>query len=339
MEKLSIDGDQFEGGGSILRVAVPLAVAMNKEVTVYNIRKKRAKPGLRLQHLIGLQLINEIVDGNLEGAVVDSGTITLTPGEYRQKKHRIRIPTAGSITLIMQIVQNYVSASGNAVECTFIGGGTHTNFSPTWDEIEHVTAYHFKKLGIEFDMNLERVGYYPKGGGKGYFRIWKKEIREPPEFQEEMNESKVNLISLASSSLKKAKVAERQIEGFKKIWNDDELKTTVRYVDSEPGTALIGIFHGNYRKGYSSLGARGKPAEKVGKELAKLMRRDCPRNALDLYVSDQILVPLAFAPAGTTVKIVDTAHVKANLNVINQILPDTLKPVDRKDGILTVKKL
>lgn len=337
MNKIIIDGNQFEGGGSILRVAVPLAVAQGIEVTVHNIRKKRKKPGLRAQHLIGLRLVRDITNGKLEGDKIGSQKITLMPGEYSKKHHTINIPTAGAITLIMQIVQNYVSASGNQVQCSFQGGGTHTAFSPTWEEVQFVTAHYLDKFGVHLDMHRERVGFYPKGGAKGNFTITRNSVKEPPKLEE--GDDFLRIYSIASNALKKARVAERQIEGFQKAFPNQEMESAVEYVEGSPGSALIAIIQRKYRKGYSQLGALGKPAEKIGSDLVRLLKEDFHRDALDCYMSDQILVPLAFAPNGTTVRIVETSHVKANLHVIDQILPETLTVRRQPDNILEIEKL
>ena len=320
MDEFIIDGNQYEGGGSILRVAVPIAVALGKTVTVYNIRKKRNKPGLRLQHLLGLKLMQDVVQGELEGGKIGSEKITLVPREYKEKEHKISISTAGSITLVMQLVQNYVAASGNPVSCRFFGGGTHTAFSPTWEEIKHVTAFYFRKFGIEFQMDCTKLGFFPKGGAQGFFRIQKLyEQTSPVVIEEDRNaDEKIEVISISSHKLKKAKVAERQLKGFRTMFPN--VSDHIEYVDTEPGSAIISIFHGKYKKGYSSLGERGKRAEDVGKSLAKRMQGDYLNNALDMFVSDQILVPLAFAPKGSKARIVLTDHVRANLSVINNML-------------------
>ncbi len=340
MDEFIIDGNQYEGGGSILRVAVPIAVALGRPVTVYNIRKKRNKPGLRLQHLLGLKLMQDVVQGELEGGDIGSEKITLIPREYKEKEHELSIPTAGAITLVMQLVQNYVSASGNSVSCRFIGGGTHTAFSPTWEEIKYVTAFYFRRFGIEFEMNCNRVGFFPKGGARGFFRIQKSHGQASPvviEEEEHNGNEKIEIISISSHKLKNAKVAERQIKGFKKFFPDTI--DHVKYVNSDPGSAIIAIFQGKYKKGYSSLGERGIRAEEVGKSLAKRMQGDYRNNALDMFVSDQILVPLAFSPKGSKARVILTDHVRANLSVINDMLDERLAVKEITSTIVEVERI
>ena len=52
-----IDGSQGEGGGSILRLATALALINHEQIKIVNIRKKRANPGLRSQHLFALKAL------------------------------------------------------------------------------------------------------------------------------------------------------------------------------------------------------------------------------------------------------------------------------------------
>jgi RNA 3'-terminal phosphate cyclase (ATP) len=45
VEYLELDGSVGEGGGQVLRVALALSAILNKPLHIYNIRKKRDKPG------------------------------------------------------------------------------------------------------------------------------------------------------------------------------------------------------------------------------------------------------------------------------------------------------
>ena len=53
----------LEGGGQILRNAAALSAMIATPIEVTKIRAGRSKPGLRAQHLAGLQLVAELCQG------------------------------------------------------------------------------------------------------------------------------------------------------------------------------------------------------------------------------------------------------------------------------------
>lgn len=89
---VTIDGSHGEGGGQILRNAAALAVITGTPLRVHSIRAGRApKPGLRPQHLHGLQLAARLSGFELRGGVVGSSEIELLPPtkeEVEKKKKR-----------------------------------------------------------------------------------------------------------------------------------------------------------------------------------------------------------------------------------------------------------
>lgn len=77
---VTIDGSRGEGGGQILRNAAALAVITKTPLRVHSIRAGRApKPGLRPQHLHGLELVAAVSGFELHGGFVGSSEITLLP--------------------------------------------------------------------------------------------------------------------------------------------------------------------------------------------------------------------------------------------------------------------
>ena len=100
-----IDGSYGEGGGSIVRFSVAFAALLKKPVEITNIRSNRENPGLRIQHLTGINLIQQIFGGTLHGAEVGSTGIKYFPNQnfsFENKNIKIPIETAASIGLIIQ---------------------------------------------------------------------------------------------------------------------------------------------------------------------------------------------------------------------------------------------
>ena len=99
---IEIDGSIGEGGGQILRTACALSTVTKKPCRVFNIRRGRPKPGLMPQHLLGIQALAQLCTGKLEGDYFGSEEIKFYPEEIRARDLRVKIETAGSITLVLQ---------------------------------------------------------------------------------------------------------------------------------------------------------------------------------------------------------------------------------------------
>ena len=69
---IEIDGSYGEGGGQILRTSVSLSALTLNPVRIIKIRAGRPKPGLKRQHIAGIELTSPQVGAEVEGLEIGS---------------------------------------------------------------------------------------------------------------------------------------------------------------------------------------------------------------------------------------------------------------------------
>jgi RNA 3'-phosphate cyclase len=320
---IEIDGSFGEGGGQILRTATTLSAVLKIPCRVFNIRKGRKKPGLQTQHLLGLRALAELCNGKLEGDYLNSTEIKFYPGEIKKEKITVKIPTAGSITLVLQTLIPVCTFAKKPIEIYFEGGASDTFFSPTIDHFRYVFLKILEKMGAKVEIEILKRGYYPEGGARLKAKIFPTKLK-PINLTERGEIKKILIISGASQSLKNKKVAERQVAGVKEILGKLNLPTEekIEYYDTQsPGSqvCLIVEFE-NTILGTDNLGKIGKRAEDVGKEAALDLLKEQKTNAcLDRHLADQILPYMALAEGKSQVTVSEiTEHCKTNIWVIEK---------------------
>ncbi len=323
MRLISIDGSYLEGGGQIARTSVALSAVTEKPCKVINIRKGRKKPGLKAQHLKGIEAVVKLTNGKVKGLTIGSNEIEFTPGKIKGGKYKIDVGTAGSISLILQTLVPACLHADKKVELEIIGG-TDVKWSPTMSYFEGVFCGNLKKMGIEIESKVLKTGFYPKGGGIVNVKILPCEKIHPVNWIERGEIKRVECWSFASKKLEKAEVAERQIKGFEEIFKVD---SKIKYVNSlSTGTSITAHAHCNTILGACALGELGKKAEDVGKECAELLKKQLDSNAcLDRQMADQILPYMALAGSGKVSVAEITKHARTNMWVIEQFLPVKFK--------------
>jgi len=334
---VSINGGVLEGGGQILRTACALSVITKKPCRVFNIRKKRPKPGLMPQHLLGIRAITQLCNGGLEGDQLGSEEIKFYPGQTYRDRVSVRIPTAGSITLVLQTLILPALFASAPVKITFDGGATDTFFSPTLDYFRYVFLKILEKMlapyrtegsgsgGAKIEINTQKRGYYPEGGAEVEVKIHPSKIKSLV-LTERGQLKRILAISGASEALKDKKVAERQLAGVREVLGKLKLpieEKTEYYQIQSPGSqiCLIAEFE-NTIIGTDNLGKLGKRAEDVGKEAALELLKEQKSNAcLDRHSADQILPYLALTRNKSQVTVSEiTNHCKTNIWVIEKFI-------------------
>ncbi|AKG91759.1 RNA 3'-phosphate cyclase [Geoglobus ahangari] len=319
---IRVDGSYGEGGGQILRSAIALSCVTGEAVEIYNIRANRPKPGLKAQHMKGIEAAKLLCNAEVEGLRPGSTRVIFRPGEVRVRDLRIDIGTAGSITLLLQTILPPLLHAGK--ECRLeITGGTDVSWSPSIDYFRFVTSSALRELGADLDIDVIRRGYYPKGRGKVVVHIRESEL-EGRRFEEVRCEA-VRGVSHCSNL--PAHVAERQARAARRLLESSnyraEIETEVRR-DYSTGSGIT-IYCGY--KGTVSLGEKGKRAEKVGEEAAlELLRELGMSGAFDRHLADQVMIAGAIARGTTEYTTTEvTMHTRSNAYVINSFFPDSVE--------------
>ncbi len=164
MKFLKIDGSFGEGGGQILRTAITLSCIMNQPIIVENIRKNRKNPGLKPQHLTALNILKKICNANFDKVKIGDTSLTFIPGKVQSFDLKENVGTAGSISLIFQVLIPLIAICKRKLKLT-ITGGTNVLWSPTIDYTQIVLREAYSRMGINCSIKIIKRGFYPKGGG------------------------------------------------------------------------------------------------------------------------------------------------------------------------------
>ena len=340
-EIIEIDGTI--GGGSVLRLGVPLAIALGKSLRITNIRQvKERRRGLQIQHLTGLNFLTQLTGSQLLGGSIGSSEIYLTPGSILPPIDvlpKIEIPTAAAVSLIIQILSNYVFAAKKPLAFEFEGGGTHVAHSPNFDILFQVNKPLFELFGVRMHIQLLRPGFYPKGGAKG--RVMLEPISMPKIVLTAGEVTDIEVISSATTSLKTQKTAEQQLRGFKSVLNPNREFAGYAEADSTGNVCSAIIkYTGNSIKGLAQFGKQNLSPEDVGRETAKLATSEIQNLAsVDEQIADQLILPLAFAPSGSSYTFDRMyEHVETNLKIIKYFLGDVLD-LQKKSKVYQLTKI
>jgi len=319
---VQVDGSKGEGGGQILRTAVAFSAIRAQPVRIYNIRAGREVPGLKRQHVSALRVIAKVFGGELEGASEGSSEVTFVPGKHRLDVLAIDMGTAASITLVLQAVVPAVALTGSRLNLELVGG-TDVPWSPTYDYFERVVRDAYGRIGIGFTISARRRGYYPRGGGNTSAAIVPCAELKPLDLTDGEGVRDVLLVSRCGRLPRN--VAERQLasaktEMAKAGFGVSSTELSEEQSDS-PGSSLLAYYVGPSKCiGADGIGAKGKPAEDVGREAASRFIAAARSGAcLDANLADMVLPLLSLARKPSRVAIPKvTPHLLSGLELASQ---------------------
>jgi RNA 3'-terminal phosphate cyclase (ATP) len=323
---LAIDGSRGEGGGQVLRSALSLAIVTGQAFRMFNIRARRAKPGLRWQHLAAVRAAQAVSSAAVEGARLGATELTFAPGDLKGGHHAFDVGTAGSTTLIAQTLIPALLQTGQPFRIS-IDGGTHNPMSPPFEFLASTYLPLLCRMGADVEAQLIRRGFYPAGGGRIELSIGKSAGLTP-----------IELCSRGALLLKQAiaivsrlplSIAQRELETIGEAlgWPSDVLHAREDEDGTGPGNAVIvELEFENLTEVFTGFGLKGLPAETVAEGVATTVAEYLAGvAAVDTHLADQLLLPMAIAGGGRFTTLQPTQHTLTNIGVIEAFLPVNIR--------------
>ena len=186
-----------------------------------------------------------------------------------------------------------------------------------------------RRLGLEMSLQLDKAGFYPRGGGQitarieGGAKLLPLQLLDPGRYG--LSRSSRRAAGLPAHV--RQRQAARARAGVQAAGHEASVQL-LKLEAASPGSVVA--ISGRFAETWittSALGARGKSAEAVGEEAAAQFRFYLERpGAVDERLADQIVLPLTLASGSsefTTVRV--TEHLRTQVDVIQAFLERTVE--------------
>ena len=225
------------------------------------------------------------------------------------------IGTAGSISLILQVLIPAVAISKKSLELS-ITGGTDVPWSPTMNYTKYVLKEAYSRIGIDFSLDIVKRGYYPKGGGLVKVKVTPIKKLNSISLTQRKTKSVKMFCSYSDLSTERIHSEVQQAENILKD-ADYEIESEIIKEDSlsSGGSMLL------YSQDETSITGLDGLTDTTPR-LAQNISTNFLRNYLgvDTRLSDMIVLPVSLVDDTTIYRVKEiTKHLETNLYVTSKI--------------------
>ena len=322
---LELVGSLGEGGGQILRSSLALSMVLGKPFSMTRIRSGRKKPGLMQQHLTAVRAAACMCKADVQGAEIGSTALVFAPGSVAAGDYHFRIGTAGSATLVLQALLPGLLTAGAESQLT-LEGGTHNPFAPPFDFLTKAFVPQLRRMGARIDLQLDRLGFYPQGGGRFTAVIHPVKYWQRFELLQR-GPIKARRVRALVANLPSS-IAERECRAIASEtgWPDESFHVEEVTRARGPGNVVfVELVSEHVTELFTAFGQRGVPAEKVARrawnEARQYIAADVP---VGIHLADQLMLPLGIAAefgSGGTFRTMELSpHSQTHIQVLEWFL-------------------
>jgi len=243
--------------------------------------------------------------------------------------------SAGAVSLILQTLLVPLALADRA-STVVLRGGTHVQWSPSFDDLVHAYFPALRRMGFRIDAELKRWGWYPVGNGEISCEIGIDRGR--PRLNPIQMVDRGPLRQVAGTAVAAnlpAHIPQRMVDRARASLWDLGVPVNIlphRVTAAGPGAGIFLVAkYENTAASFSGYGRLGKPSEAVADEaVAAFHEHHASDAAVGLHLADQLLLPLSFAAGISTFTTPrPTSHLRTNAWNIGQF---TIADISIEDG-------
>jgi RNA 3'-terminal phosphate cyclase (ATP) len=335
---LTVDGSYGEGGGQILRSSLALSLVTGAAFRIFDIRKRRKRPGLRPQHLMAVRAAAEVGAAKVTGDEIGSLELTFAPQPPTGGQYVFSIGTAGSTTLVLQtVLPALVLASGGSI--VRLEGGTHNPQAPPFEFLQQAYLPLVRRMGPRVQATLHRPGFFPAGGGRLTVQIEPVSTLQPIDLLDRgpIREHRVT----ATVAHLPRHIAEREVSALIEMLRWDRSCSEIvelTDVDGPGNVVIVELIAEHVSEVFAGFGQKGVPAEAVarrlGSEINEYLRAGVP---VGPHLADQLVLLQAIAGGGAFRTLAPTSHLTTQIEVIRTFLGVTVRLAGDETGAWLVQ--
>jgi RNA 3'-terminal phosphate cyclase (ATP) len=257
-----------------------------------------------------------VCDGRLGGDTPGATAVRFEPGGPAVAgEYAFDIATlsgsrqSGAATLVLDVLLLPLATQGRGPSTLTLTGGTHLPSSPHYHYLADVTLPLLERIGVRCTVELGKWGWQSGGGGLIEARIEPVPTGASLQALDLAERGTLRSVwGLSAASNLPRHIIRRQRERLEaRLWSRHQRAEVLEIDAPSGGVGTVAFLVAEYEgvaAGFTAFGRLRYPAESVADDAFDAFdAHRTSRRALDPYLADQVLLPLALAPGSSRLSV------------------------------------